>query len=306
MKSSRAIVLLSLSGLLMVAAIGYDTYKYRLLARELSVATETIGTLNHNIAVNVAHIAQLDASSTEMLGELVALRDQNAELSSKLGIAVTDNSSLAQQVAVTQDQISVLDKLRHTDKELLEKYSKVFFLNDNYEPAALATITPQFVFDKKKTLFFHAQAIGQLERLMNEASSTGHALSLISAYRSFKEQATLKNKYTVTYGKGANAFSADQGYSEHQLGTTVDFTTSALGNNFSVFDKSDAYWWLMQNGWRFGFIQSYPKNNAYYVYEPWHWRYVGVTLSVRLHQDGKSFYDLDQREIDQYLIDVFN
>jgi hypothetical protein len=53
-------------------------------------------------------------------------------------------------------------------------------------------------------------------------------------------------------------------------------------------------------------VLSYPKNNSYYVYEPWHWRFVGVVLSSKLRQEGKNFYDLDQREIDNYLIDIFS
>jgi hypothetical protein len=42
------------------------------------------------------------------------------------------------------------------------------------------------------------------------------------------------------------------------------------------------------------------------MYEPWHWRYVGVALATKLHNDGKNFYDTDQRVIDQYLISLFD
>jgi len=39
----------------------------------------------------------------------------------------------------------------------------------------------------------------------------------------------------MTFGSGANKFTADQGYSEHQLGTTVDFTTSEFnGTNSKI------------------------------------------------------------------------
>jgi D-alanyl-D-alanine carboxypeptidase len=130
---------------------------------------------------------------------------------------------------------------------------------------------------------------------------------VVSAYRSFGEQSSLKASYKRTYGAGtANSFSADQGYSEHQLGTTIDFTTTILGANFAGFDKSDAYEWLLDNAYKYGFIISYPKTNAYYTYEPWHWRFVGVELATKLHDDNQHFYDLDQRAINGYLVNLFD
>ena len=68
------------------------------------------------------------------------------------------------------------------------------------------------------------------------------------------------------------------------------------------FDKTPGYPWLQAHAHEHGFILSYPKGNGHFVFEPWHWRYVGVELATRLHEDGKYFYDLDQRLIDTYLI----
>ena len=294
------------AGLLVLALLAGGNValkRYDALVEELLVTKVTLST---NQKTYEGRIAQLEASSTELHSALASSSMKNQDLSGRLGLVLEDNSNLTHRVVATEGQLGVLDKLRKLDKELLQKYSKVYFLNENYVPSSLATITPEFSYDKKKILRFHTDALPSLLRLLTDASSSGNTLALVSTYRSFKEQAILKNQYTITYGKGANSFSADQGYSEHQLGTTVDFTTLALGNNFTNFDKSNGYIWLMQNGWKYGFIQSYPKNNTYYVYEPWHWRFVGVVLSARLHQDGKNFYDLQQRDIDGYLIDIFD
>src|SRR5262249_35620771 len=145
----------------------------------------------------------------------------------------------------------------------------------------------------------HKQVWPHLEDLFEAAEDDGVNLRAASSYRSFDTQAILKGSYTVHYGTGANAFSADQGYSEHQLGTTLDFTTKEIGANWSsAFEGSDGYEWLIKNAYKFGFVISYPKGNTYYIYEPWHWRYVGEGLAKDLHDDGKSFYDLDQRTID--------
>ena len=110
----------------------------------------------------------------------------------------------------------------------------------------------------------------------------------------------------MSYGSGANKFSADQGYSEHQLGTTIDFTTLKTRNNFSAFKSTDAYIWLTDNAYKYGFVLSYPETNGYYVFEPWHWRFVGVKLAKRLYDDKIYFYDLSQREIDEYLVSIFD
>jgi D-alanyl-D-alanine carboxypeptidase len=131
-------------------------------------------------------------------------------------------------------------------------------------------------------------------------------LRVVSAYRSFAEQMTLKSGYRVQYGTGANAFSAEQGYSEHQLGTTVDFTTPVIKGAYASFENTTAYAWLTKNAYKYGFILSYPKGNSYYVYEPWHWRFVGKDLADRLHDEGLDFYEMDQREIDEYLIRIFD
>ncbi|MEK7495870.1 MAG: D-alanyl-D-alanine carboxypeptidase family protein, partial [Patescibacteria group bacterium] len=64
--------------------------------------------------------------------------------------------------------------------------------------------------------------------------------------------------------------------------------------------------WLTENAYKYGFILSYPKQNTYYRFEPWHWRFVGVALATKLHDGNKYFYDLSQREIDQYLVSIFD
>jgi LAS superfamily LD-carboxypeptidase LdcB len=210
------------------------------------------------------------------------------------------------QVQNIQSLVSVLDKLQKTDKELLEKYSKVYFLNENYTPAALIKIDSQYTYYPENDSLFYLGAWPFLQDLMKAANADGIDLKIISAYRSFGTQTEIKARHTMIYGSGANSFSADQGYSEHQLGTTVDLTTQSVGATFSGFEKTPAYSWLLANAYKYGFILSYPENNQYYQFEPWHWRFVGRELAKFLHDQGKNFYDLDQREIDQYLISIFN
>jgi D-alanyl-D-alanine carboxypeptidase len=202
-------------------------------------------------------------------------------------------------------EVNTIVKLRNLDPELLKKYSKVYFLNENYVPKTLLQIDPQYVTNSKEQ-YIHGNVLPFLYALLEEAKKNNIDLKIKWGFRSFLDQYNIKTSDVMTYGTGANKFVADQGYSEHQLGTTVDFVTTEFNGNASLFHKSKAYQWLLNNAYKYGFILSYPENNKYYIFEPWHWRFVGIKLATRLHDENKHFYDLDQRDIDQYLIYIFD
>lgn len=244
---------------------------------------------------------------------LSVVKKNNMDLVNKLSnteqnlrVEKETSSNYQNQVENIKSAVGVLEKLTKTDTELLKKYSKVYFLNENYVPEKLSLIPPRYLLDKTKLAQIHTDVLSHLEPMLESASSSGKVILVASGYRSFGDQVSLKSQYKVVYGSGANKFSADQGYSEHQLGTTIDLTTPKLGTNFSQFDKTDEYNWLAENSYKFGFILSYPKENKFYIFEPWHFRYVGVTLARKIHDQNTYFYALDQREINQYLINIFD
>lgn len=231
-------------------------------------------------------------------------RDENQTLSDAFDAERSRNDAFEGQLSDISGTVGKLDKLAKTDPELLQKYSKVFFLNENYIPSALIQIPEEWTYGGREE-YFHKEVWRHLRKLLEDAADDGINLRVLSAYRAFEKQAQLKSAYTVQYGSGANTFSADQGYSEHQLGTTLDFTTKELGG-LTNFETTEAFTWLTKNAYKYGFTLSYPKGNTFYVYEPWHWRFVGTELANDLHDDSKNFYDLDQRTIDEYLIDFFD
>lgn len=202
--------------------------------------------------------------------------------------------------------VKTLEKLSTTDAQLLQKYSQIYFLNEHYIPADLEAIPEKYDFANGKEVTVHAEMLPFLEDMLDSAQEDGVDLMVLSGYRSFAEQTTLKQTYATRYGTGANAFSADQGYSEHQLGTTVDFTNKTAGENLSGFEGTSAHAWLVKNAYKYGFVMSYPENNDHYVYEPWHWRFVGKDLARYLYRNNKGLYDLEQRKIDEYLAELFD
>jgi LAS superfamily LD-carboxypeptidase LdcB len=245
-------------------------------------------------------------NTSDLENEIIRLQDQKMALIESLKNEQNKNQTFEMQIGQIVGTVGKLDQLSKTDKELLQKYSKVYFLNENYIPEKLTDIPPDYIWEKGKEIKMHAKAYPYLQDMITSAGKDGVNLKMISGYRSFGEQSALKGSYLITYGSGANKFSADQGFSEHQLGTALDLTTSGLGANFTEFEKSEGYKWLTQNAYKYGFILSYPKGNSYYQSEPWHWRFVGKALAKYLHEEGKYFYDLDQRKIDSYLITIFD
>lgn len=275
-------------GILLLLALGVGGYLYYNLDQKLK-----------------ATVADLSAQIATLTAELTLSKTDNQMLSEALENERAKNLEFEEQIEELSDVVGDLNKLSKTDPELLQKYSKVYFLNEHYIPE-LSQINADYLLQKEKDQYFHKNAMKYLRQLMEKAEDDKIDLSILSAFRSFETQVDLKSKYKVTYGTGANQFSADQGYSEHQLGTAVDFTTSALATNIDSFESTPAYEWLLKNAYKYGFVLSYPKDNAYYIFEPWHWRFVGTDLARDLHEDDKFFYDLDQRDIDEYLIKIFD
>jgi len=252
-------------------------------------------------------ISGLEQNIMSLRRDLASKVQENSDLAANLQAERSRNKIFESQINEISGTVGTLKKLSETDPELLKKYSKVYFLNENYAPANLSSIDSQYLYDANKPQLIHSGVLRYLEALIAAAKRDGAALQVVSAYRSFYEQAYVKISYKITYGAGtANRFSADQGYSEHQLGTAVDFTAPEVKEVLLKFEKSAAYAWLTQNAYKFGFTLSYPKNNSYYQFEPWHWRFVGTALATKLHSANEYFYNLSQGEIDQYLISFFD
>lgn len=285
MLGKRQILIIGVVATGALIGVGFLSYHYVITTQKLEATQQTL------------------ASTTEAL---VLQERESLELSEALYSEQQKNIQFQQQIQSISETVGSLEKLTTIDPELLQKYSKVYFLNEHYMPEELVEVTAFTYEQEEKDYYFHKKVWPYLQKLLEDASKHRLGLRVISAFRSFDEQAELKGEYLVTFGSGANTFSADQGYSEHQLGTTVDFTTESLGTNFEQFETTEAYTWLQNNAHRYGFVLSYPEGNKYYQFEPWHWRFVGVELATELYNSERNFYDLDQRDIDEYLINFFD
>lgn len=292
-KFSLGVLHIFLITIIVFGVFSYGIYKYK---TDLNHAKLQFETTSKELTFVIENLQKHIASTTV----------ENRDLNDFVTILKARNYDFQNEIQEINNKVSVLEKLENIDPQLLQKYSKIYFLNENYLPSELSLVEPEFLLNKDKSIQVHTKVKGYLESMIRSARADGVDITILSGYRSFGTQATLKSQYTVVYGPTSNRFSADQGYSEHQLGTTVDFTTKKSGEILTGFDSTSAYKWLNENAYKFGFILSYPKNNGYYIFEPWHWRFVGVFLATYLHDNNKSFYSVPQRDIDSYLIKIFD
>ena len=293
------IVFIVLGGVLI-----YDALQINAVTQRVDILTQELASTTATLSWNTN---QLSKNFTDLNKKTTGISTTLNDTQQNIDAVKTQVGGVQKAFGTISNTVGNLQKLAQVDPMILKKYSKVYFMNENYVPAHITTLPPEYVYGTTRSEQFLTESWPFLQNLLTTAHTDGITIYVKSGYRSFAEQKSLKSSYTVTYGAGtANAFSADQGYSEHQLGTTLDFITSGLGGNLAGFDTTQAYQWLLSNGYKYGFILSYPKGNKYYVYEPWHWRFVGVKLATYLHTTKLNFYDLDQREIDTYLIDTFD
>ncbi len=114
------------------------------------------------------------------------------------------------------------------------------------------------------------------------AADLGKRLLVESGYRSPAYQLYLFLFYLPKHGysiKETNRFVALPGHSEHGYPPrqAIDFINEAGINGEDhpeEFEALPEYRWLQEHAKTFGFILSYPRDNAYHTsFEPWHWHY---------------------------------
>lgn len=168
-------------------------------------------------------------------------------------------------------------------------------LPPDYEPDDLASLIAYGVpgYDPNGgDLLVRRDSLEPLAKLTSAATEAGHELVVLSAYRSYAEQRQNFEHFTNVYGNEAEIVSARPGQSQHQLGTTIDFTNAEVGYQLlPSFGKTDASEWLEKNAWKHGFAITYPDGDEHGTgrqWEPWEYRYVGEGLAKEIHESGMS------------------
>jgi D-alanyl-D-alanine carboxypeptidase len=130
-----------------------------------------------------------------------------------------------------------------------------------------------------------------LEDMYAEALAEGVPFRIQSSYRSYRLQQQVKARSVQRLGQVvSDQRSARPGHSEHQTGLAVDLTTASGRCTLEAcFANTPEGVWLAENAWRFGFILRYLEGKSDihgYIFEPWHFRYVGPELAEEIHLQG--------------------
>lgn len=173
--------------------------------------------------------------------------------------------------------------------DLLVHVNKNDSLAADYAPPDLVEISGVSV--TRQGMKLREEALQRLKEMVAPAKGEGLELVVLSAYRSYAEQEQIYGRELVSNGQAqADRFVARPGHSEHQLGTTVDFTSPSAGYGLSQsFGETPEGRWLRDNAHRFGYVMSYPQGKESitgYAYEPWHFRYVGVKTAAEVYRLG--------------------
>ena len=235
--------------------------------------------LNYFKEENLDRYIKYDFIDTNSVYDTTILKEKyNYEDTVTFVNAYLDKDYYSNDIPLSKDEASKLDVI-------VNKYYK---LDKDYEPEDLTVINSKFASGTQK---LRKEAAGKFEEMASDMLKENLKIYAGSTYRSYSYQEGLYNRYVKKDGfKEAETYSARAGYSEHQLGLAVDIVNGKW-NYLSEGDKE--YTWLVNNSYKYGFIIRYPHESEYitgYVFEDWHFRYLGIDLATKVHE-SKLTYD---------------
>lgn len=125
------------------------------------------------------------------------------------------------------------------------------------------------------------------QRMWDAVHAAGYSIGVKSSYRNFFDQRGAYNRkimalmdqgYSYEHAQEeAQTHVSRPGCSEHQTGLAVDI------------EGWDGLMWLKEHCWEYGFIVRFPEDKSHItgvMYEPWHFRYVGVEIAMDMKDTG--------------------
>ena len=191
-------------------------------------------------------------------------------------------AAVAQPGTIDNPAIITIDE----EKWYLTLVNSSYRIPDNYEPDLVYVCGSGERLDRK--------VAENYETMYNAALKDGVNLTPCSGYRSYElQERNYNNKVSFYESQGysnkdakvkAATIIMPPGSSEHNLGYAMDIVCVD-----EWFEDTAEFKWLTENAADYGFIMRYPKDKqdiTKVIYEPWHWRYVGVELAKELKDSG--------------------
>lgn len=189
-------------------------------------------------------------------------------------------------------------------------------------------IETDLVYESWREYYMDSRVSEYMKQMIKAAEEDGIKLIVMSAYRSVEYQQNNFDKSVqdridnrgMTYEEAyADTLKEVQlpGFSEHNAGVAADIMSDEENSmEDDRFKNTKAYAWLCENAADYGFILRYPDGKediTGIIYEPWHYRFVGVYYAKLLtdkgitleeyfeemnwvDEDGKAVYHIPQSE----------
>ncbi len=191
-------------------------------------------------------------------------------------------AAVAQPGTIENPTIITIDE----EEWYLTLVNSSYRIPDDYEPDLVYVCGSGERLDRKVAEHY--------EKMYNAAKKDGINLAPCSGYRSYElQERNYNNKVSFYESQGysnkdakvkAATIIMPPGSSEHNLGYAMDIVCVD-----EWFEDTAEFKWLTENAADYGFIMRYPKDKqdiTKVIYEPWHWRYVGVDLAKELKNSG--------------------
>lgn len=175
--------------------------------------------------------------------------------------------------------------------ETVQLVNKVCGLSKDYKPANLQLTKYRATDRAEANQYMIDYAADAIDAMLEAAKEEGYTILVTTAYRSYSFQSTLYNNYVAQDGQAAaDRYSARPGTSEHQSGLAADLTSATVNYRLTKdFGSTPEGQWLAQHAAEYGFILRYTADGepiTGYMYEPWHFRYVGVENATYIMENG--------------------
>ena len=136
-----------------------------------------------------------------------------------------------------------------------------------------------------------SRIIEPMKDFVAAARAEGLSVYLSSGYRDYATQLYLYNRKVSQVGdpEYAATIVAKPGTSEHQTGLACDITDQYYDPKTQDLENTELFQWMSQHCQEYGFIVRYPKGSediTGIMYEPWHFRYVGVEAATYIMEHG--------------------
>ena len=199
-----------------------------------------------------------------------------------------------QKAELLQKELDKLKEQMNTEEEELPwnlvLVNPTTYMKEGYVPE-LATVSGGYKVD--------ARIVDATNQMLADAKKAGMDVIICSAYRSVEKQKQVFSdsmkrrvnsgmRYWEAYLETTRNV-AVPGTSEHSLGLALDL----ISRSYQGLDEQQANTaeakWLAANCHKYGFILRYPSDKSDItgiVFEPWHFRYVGVEHATKMMESG--------------------